>query len=162
MSIQHILNTLGKLVEAQMNLLEISKQKTTFVKEGQIDKLQTVLIEERKAIQTVKQVEEKRIQEVNQWFIDHSMPEEEATITGMLENIQDQEAQHALENAATRLAETIVKLKQQEELNHVLFQQSMQFVQLSLELLNPSIGNLNYSNKKESTRVERSVFDSKA
>ncbi|MBU5467798.1 flagellar protein FlgN [Virgibacillus sp. MSJ-26] len=162
MSIKHILKTLEKLVGLQQSLLEISKQKTVDVKEGQIDHFQSTLVKERKAVQAIEQVEKKRIQEVNQWCAENSIPEEQATLTGMLEFLSNEEEKNNLEASATELTEGIVKIKQQEELNQVLIQQSMQFIQLSLELLNPSIGNMNYSAKKATKQVERSVFDSKA
>jgi len=162
LSIQHIINSLERLVELQQSLLEISKQKTVDVKEGQIDHFQSTLVKERKAVQAIEQVEKERIQEVNQWCADHSIPDEQATLTGILEFLSDEDEKHNLEVLATELTEGIVKIKQQEDLNQVLIQQSMQFVQLSLELLNPSIGNMNYSAKKATNQVERSVFDSKA
>lgn len=162
LSTQQIINTLKSLVEAQKSLLALSEQKTVQVTDGQIDKLQATLVKEQKALQLVEKVETKRVQEVNRWCQDHSLSGDQATMTGMLEHLPNDEVKHELEVVATELTETIVKLKQQEELNQILLQQSMQFVQLSLELLNPSIGNMNYSGKDKTNQMGRSVFDSKA
>lgn len=162
MSTQHIINILKNLVKAQKGLLETSIQKTEEIKAGQVDQLQATLIKERKALHNIEQIESKRIEAVNQWFVEYSLPLEQATITEMLENLTNEHDKNELEIVATDLTETILKLKQQEQLNQALIQQSMQFVQLSLDLLNPSITNMNYSGKKETSQIKRSMFDSQA
>lgn len=162
MSTQHIINILKNLVKAQKGLLETSIQKTEEIKAGQVDQLQATLIKERKALHNIEQIESKRIEAVNQWFVEYSLPLEQATITEMLENLTNEHDKNELEIVATDLTETILKLKQQEQLNQALIQQSMQFVQLSLDLLNPSITNMNYSDKKETSQIKRSMFDSQA
>ena len=60
------------------------------------------------------------------------------------------------------LTKAITQLKQQEQLNQALIQQSMQFVQLSLDILNPTIQTMNYGKNREDAGSKRSVFDSKA
>lgn len=160
MSTQHIINILKDLVKAQKGLLEISIQKTEEIKAGQVDQLQATLVKERKVLHNIEQIESKRIEAVNQWFVEYSLPLEQATITEMLENLINEHDKNQLEIVATDLTETILKLKQQEQLNQALIQQSMQFVQLSLDLLSPSITNMNYSGKKETNQIKRSMFDS--
>ena len=67
-----------------------------------------------------------------------------------------------LEASAVKLTEALIALKQQEQLNIALIQQSMQFVQLSLDLLSPSLTNMNYGKEQKDQPINRSVFDSKA
>jgi len=162
LSTQHIINILKNLVKAQKGLLEISIQKTEEIKAGHVDQLQATLIKERKTLHNIEQIETKRIEAVNQWFVEYSLPLEQATITEMLENLTNEHDKSELEVVATDLTETILKLKQQEQINQALIQQSMQFVQLSLDVLSPSITNMNYSGKKETSPIKRSMFDSQA
>ncbi|OZU88801.1 flagellar protein FlgN [Virgibacillus indicus] len=164
MSVQTIIKSLEKLVNLHMELLEISLEKTKIVKDGSIDNLQAVLLKERKTVRAVEQAEAKRQTEVEEWFARKRLPTGDATITNMLELVTEEQEKTTLGKITIKLTETITKLKQQEQLNHALINQSMQFVQLSLDMMNPSIKNMNYGNKKgsEPETNKRSVFDSKA
>ncbi len=162
LSIQPIIQSLEKLIGLHESLLEISKQKTAVVKEGAVENLQSLLLKERKHVQALEQAENKRQKAVQVWVSEYSPDLEQATITGILEVIDDQQSKKELENVTITLTETITELKQQEQLNQSLIQQSMQFVELSLNMMKPSIRNMNYGGKKPSDSIERSVFDSKA
>ncbi|MFD1038885.1 flagellar protein FlgN [Virgibacillus byunsanensis] len=162
MSVFKIIKSLHKLVDMHKTLIDISGQKTEIIKEGSVDKLQTLLIKERKHVKAIEQIEKLRQTEVKEWFTQQGSKEDPPTITRMLAIISDDEQQKELEAMTVSLTEAITQLKQQEELNQALIQQSMQFVQLSLDMINPSIKSMNYGNKKETESIKRSVFDSKA
>ncbi len=89
------------------------------------------------------------------------MPTEEMTITNMLNMLSNNDDQKALLAVTTELTESITKLKRLEQLNRELLEQSMQFVQMSLNMLNPTIDHMNYGDKKQTER-KHSMFDSKA
>jgi flagellar biosynthesis/type III secretory pathway chaperone len=162
MSVQAIIEKLDKLTTIHEQLLAVSHEKTAVVKEGNVEKLQSVLIKERKLVQQLDQAEEKRQQEVVLWFSNHGAPTEEVTVTNILNHLASEAEKKAIENSVVRLTEVIVKLKQQEQLNMALIQQSMQFVQLSIDLLSPSLKNMNYGKDNDKPAINRSVFDSKA
>lgn len=164
MSVQAIIKKLDKLTEIHQQLVQLSKEKTTVIKEGAVEKLQAVLVKERKYVQQLEQAEESRRTEVEAWFEENKLPLAEATVTTMLQQLTAEEEKEAVEAAAVRLTEAIVEFKQQEQLNMALIQQSMQFVQLSIDLLSPTLKSMNYGNKTQSEQssVGRSVFDSKA
>ncbi|RDW15664.1 flagellar protein FlgN [Oceanobacillus chungangensis] len=163
MSVQTIIQSLERLVSVHEALLAISQEKTEIVKVGSIDKLQALLVKERKQIRLLEQVEAKRQESAEAWAKSRAIAVEQATITTMLETIEDAAEQEALADITTKLTNLITKLKQQEQLNQALLNQSMQFVQLSLDMLNPSINNLNYGNKsKDKGDTSRSLFDSQA
>lgn len=144
------------------SLLSISEQKSTLIKDGDIEKLQPILVKERKHVQALEQVETNRQKEVMNWFADKNIPAKDQTITVLLEMIEDKVQQKELADITINLTNAVTKLKRQEQLNQVLLQQSLQFIEFSLDMMNPSIKNLNYSNKKETDSIKRSVFDSKA
>lgn len=162
MSVQPILESLEKLIDLHKSLLDISKQKTFVVKEGSVDKLQPLLVKERKYVQALEQNERKRQIKVESWISQHDLSAENATITGILGSLSDEKVKEELETQTVILTNTITQLKQQEQLNKALIQQSMQFVELSLDMMKPSIRNMNYGGKKSSDSTDRSVFDSKA
>lgn len=159
MSVQPIIQSLQKLIGLHESLLEISKQKTAVVKEGSVESLQPLLLKERKHVQALEQAETKRQKAVQVWVAEHIPGMEQATITGILEVLNDEQSKKELEKVTITLTETITELKQQEQLNQSLIQQSMQFVELSLNMMKPSIRNMNYGGKKSSDSTERSVFE---
>lgn len=162
MSASLIIQSLEELVSIHENLLIISKEKTSVIKEGSIDKLQDLILKERKQIRHLEQTEMDRQTVVKQWCDNNRMTVEDATVTNMLQRMTDEADQKKLEHTATKLTEMMTMLKQQEQLNHVLISQSMQFVQLSLDLMSPTLKNMNYGVEKGADVSTRSVFDSKA
>ncbi|MFC4557527.1 flagellar protein FlgN [Virgibacillus kekensis] len=161
MSLRPVTDSLEKLIILHKSLLEVSKQKTDIVKEGSAEKLQSLLVKERKHVQALEQAEAKRQQVVGGWLKHQGIQSDEATLTDILNNVIDQQDKRELEAAAVELTNVITQLKQQEQLNQALIRQSMQFVELSLETMKPSIQSFNYGGNKTSA-PGRSVFDSRA
>lgn len=162
MSIQVITETLSELIKIHEKLIKQSKEKTEVIKEGSIEKLQTILSRERQCVQELEKLESKRAQQVNVWTEKNGLTDENMTITKMLKLIKNPLEAKQLELKTIALTEMITILKQQEQLNEELIMQSMQFVQLSLDMMSPTINNLNYGKNQETSTVKRSVFDSKA
>jgi len=162
MSIQHIIDIMKELKKNHDQILELSKQKTEYVKKGEMKQLQTLLLKERKVLRIVEQQEQKRMEAVDAWLHNQDMGTDKTTVTNMLNFVENEQDKQTLKHVSLQLAETIVRLKQQEKLNHDLIAQSMQFVQLSMNLLQPSIQNMNYGKKDDTGSIKRSVFDSKA
>lgn len=161
---EKIIQALNELVSLHQELLKLSKQKTEVIKEGEVEKLQSVLVSERKLVRKLEQAETRRMQLVGEWVEKEGLTEEDPTITLILERITNEEERTKLEKVTIELTKAMTDLKAQENLNLALIDQSMQFVQLSLDLLSPSLKNMNYSNnnKPNMESPTRSIFDSKA
>lgn len=163
MSIQPIIQSLEKLIDIHRTLLDISEEKTEWIKQGTAEKIQQVLIKERKHVRLLEKEEENRQLEAEKWAIEHGLPKEDVTITYLLDHMKNGTEKEELAEKSRELVEVISNLKQQESLNQMLLEQSMQFVQVSLDLLQPSIKNINYGNqKKDNKSYNRSLFDSQA
>lgn len=144
-------------------MLEISKEKTELIKTSDMDGLSKLLMKERKFVQQLSKIENEREEIVNRAFRDLQIEDEEKTVTVLLNHIDNEREKASLERAVTKLLEIIIELRQNEKLNHDLIQQSLQFVHLSLEMLQPQERNINYhKDDKKQTKTTRSVFDSKA
>jgi len=156
-----IIQSLQNLIHIHASLIDVSQQKTSVIKEGLIDKLQPILSQERQAVQMLEKAEGKRQQAVEQWYKDNHLTSDTMTITHMLDILAPSEERHQLEEATTELTHLLTELKRQEQLNHALIQQSMQFVQMSLDMMQPTIKNMNYGDQNKH-QSKRSVFDSKA
>lgn len=128
-----------------------------------MDGLSKLLMQERKQLQAINQAEDERMQVVDDMFNYLHLTPTEKTISELMNYIDNEEDKIELDKTVTTLVNVIVALKQTEQLNNELIQQSMQFVQLSLDMLQPSAQTINYTNKNEKqATTKRSVFDSKA
>lgn len=162
MSVQAIIQSLINLLQIHEELIEISKQKTEIIKEGSTEKLQKIVITEYKQVQKLEQAELKRHEAVKKWFIETDNQKKEMTITQMLNVITDEAEKDRLGEITLQLTKAITELKRQEQLNEELLQQSLQFVQVSLNAINPTLQQMNYGNNQQTARTEISAFDSKA
>jgi FlgN protein len=164
LTVPAIIHALEKLLELHNGLLELSRKKTEAVKTGSMDTLMTLIARERKQIRKVEKAETERMKLVTEWFAANDLAEEEHTITMLLNRLETGQLKTKLLDITTRLTEVVTLLKQQEGLNHALIQQSMQFVQYSLDLINPTIQSINYgsASDKQNESATQSLFDSKA
>lgn len=155
---------LTELVGLHQELLSVSIEKMEGIKNGDIDNLQALLVRERKLVRKIEQVEKLRMQLVNNWLEAEKITEVDPTITFILEHMTNEAERLELEEVTIELTKVMTELKAQEKLNISLLNQSMQFVQMSLDLMSPSLKNMNYSNmdKPNVEQPNRSIFDSKA
>lgn len=162
MAFESVVRSLRKLVELHQQLINISEQKTDLIKEGKVEKLQEKILQERKLVLQLEQYEKERQALVESWFISKDLTTEDMTISSILLNLDNEKQQNKLASVATELTEAITDLKRSEQLNRELLEQSMQFVQMSLHLLSPTLEQMNYGKKDAEVDRGRSVFDSKA
>ncbi|WP_223701302.1 flagellar export chaperone FlgN [Sutcliffiella deserti] len=154
MLIPTILSTLEKLATLHEYLYEVTVRKADIVKNNRLEDLQELTKEEKKYTQAIAQLEKQRAQLSGSRTI--SELAEEAT----------EEEKVALHHLKERLTETIQSIQQQNELNQLLLQQSLQFVTVTMNALNPEPNAINYEKsanvKKNTNAPTRSMFDSKA
>ncbi|MCD5325913.1 MULTISPECIES: flagellar protein FlgN [Pontibacillus] len=165
MSVQPILEVLKKHYALHESLLTLSKKKTEALKSDDIDTIQTLLVQERKHVQGINGMESKRAQLVGEWFRFHSPQTEEYTVSAMLRVLPEGEEKQALADLLESFVMVLAQLKEQEQLNTELTQQSLQFVDLTLNMIQPQTKNMNYGNPKgqqAKSESNRSMFDSKA
>jgi len=127
-----------------------------------MEELSKLLMQERKMLQEISQEENKRQELVEQTFQELNIVANEKTANELIMHMENLAEKQRLETAVTDLIQTIASLKKTEQLNQSLIQQSMQFVQLSLEMLQPETKNINYSKEQiKRDSVKQTVFDSK-
>ena len=133
------------------------------VTKKEIEKLPPLLMEEKKLLQELEQAEANRQQIVMPFFERMNIDKNHRTITTILQCIEEDELKVSLEDNLTYLTEIILELKHQEQLNRQLIEHSLQFIQLTLNTINPTHENMNYSNKSDQkVPTNKSIFDSKA
>ncbi|SDJ22406.1 flagellar protein FlgN [Salimicrobium halophilum] len=159
--IEPIISDMKRLVKLHKSLLNVSKEKTEALKSNDTTKIQQLGQEERKHIQAIEKVEKSRQNNVAAWYEQEGIRNPEPTISDVLERLEGEEHQK-LNAEYEAMILVLADLKNQERLNAELTQQSLQFINLSLDLLQPSLSNMNYGGEESSDKPKRSVFDSKA
>lgn len=152
------------MVTIHENLLEISHQKTEEIKNSNTEQLIKLLTKEKKYIQDAEKKEKEREIAINDFFEVENSNITERTVTELLLLANDEKEKQLLENSIAKLIEIIVRLRESEQLNNGLLEQSMQFVQLTLSMLQPQTKTINYGGDRgpQKTNKNLSVFDSKA
>lgn len=162
MSIGIIAQKLTALLHIHEDYVKLSNQKTDILIEGDITALQKLLVNERKLTNKIEIIEAERLEAVDQWFMAKGLNEADQTITNLLHLLTNGPDKQLLAQTTNKLSETLEKLKEQEALNQSLIRQSMQFVQFSIDVISPTIKNMNYGKTAKTQQTKRSVFDSKA
>lgn len=156
-----LIHAMKDLTATHKDLLGLSKQKTEALTNNKLDEFQALLLEEQKLIRQLEKQEQQRQEAAEAWNQEQPDAAESLTITEILDRL-DGEEQKMAEDAAVALTDTMTELKRQEQLNKALLEESMKFVQLSMELVNPSINSMNYGAASSDKMSNRSLFDSKA
>ncbi|WP_078378889.1 flagellar protein FlgN [Sutcliffiella halmapala] len=154
MSIPTIISTLEQLAALHDSLYELTTRKAEIVKSNSIEDLQELTKEEKKCTTAIYQLERQRAELSGN-----------KTISELLVDASENE-KAALLQLRERLTNTIESIKQQNELNQQLLQQSLQFVSMTINALNPEPNTVTYEKsaniKKNTNAPTRSMFDSKA
>lgn len=157
-----ILESVKELTSLHEGLHTIALQKTEIVKKGDLDGLQSLLKKENLYIKQIRQTEGKLVQETQFFLEKHGRSPDSPSLSKVIELVEDKTS---FVKEKTKLETQIEALRQQNLLNQDLLEQSLQFVQLNLELLQPDIDSFNYNRpevNQESPHPKRSIFDSNA
>ncbi|MEQ6388775.1 flagellar protein FlgN [Bacillaceae bacterium S4-13-58] len=163
-TIKPILQTMERLYKIHQSLLNLSQQKTEYLKTNNIQALQQLFPNERKHIQALETLEKTRSELVETWIQEHGPSGIEPTLSNLLPTVQDEEERKQLQAMSDEFILIMAEIKQQEALNRELTMQSLQFVELTMDMLQPTLKNMNYGNpntKGSGVEPKRSVFDSK-
>ncbi|MHA6258383.1 flagellar protein FlgN [Sporosarcina sp. CAU 1771] len=165
MSITTILTTLDNLEKVHRSLLQLAYDKTALIKTGDMEGLDQLLKGEQSHLAAIVQLERQRQNAVAEYLTDQgrSVPNG-PTVADVLEVAQDTEKE-MLKESRDRLLHAIHDLKWQNDLNQKLTYQSLQFVNLSLDMVRPQPESVTYSKTEISGRKvskEQVSFDSQA
>lgn len=164
--LQKIVISLQQLQKMHASLLSLAKEKQEVIERGEISVLDQFMKEEQSHIAAIEQLERNRQQAVRQFFETLGIAiVQQPTLTEIIQYVEDDEAKQQLIQAKTRLLETLHELQLQNDLNQKLTYQSLQFLNLSLNMVQPEHSSINYSRDEVQGKnevVKRTSFDSKA
>ncbi|MEK4083205.1 flagellar protein FlgN [Psychrobacillus sp. FSL K6-1415] len=164
MSIGNILQSLTKLDMIHKSLLEVAYKKTEAIKIGDMDSLNQLLKDEQAHVAGISQLEQQRQLEVTDYLRAKGIaPTDNPTVALVLENTNSDEEKAQLTKARNNLLLTLETLKNQNDLNQKLTFQSLQFVNMTLDMLRPKPDQINYSQTEvKGSLKDKTYFDSQA
>ena len=157
MTLQPVIVIMEKLLALHEGLLKLAVKKTDIVKSGDAKELQQLTKEENKFVKAIGQLEQERLALTANIGTG-------ATISELIEKATKLEADKLLQ-LKNKLTDVIKQLQERNELNEGLLQQSLQFVQVTLNSINPEPTSVTYEGAatgKKPAAPTRSMFDSKA
>ncbi|WP_078543845.1 flagellar protein FlgN [Litchfieldia alkalitelluris] len=163
MSTTIIIDLLRKLYTLHSALNQLALKKTDILKNGDIPALDEHLKEEQKYILAIRQLENERVERMKLEFQRFGINGEQ-TLSSYIECINEPE-KSKLTELQHQLVEEMLKLKQQNELNQQLTSQSLQSINMTLDMILPREKDVNYGNPtgtQANKQQRRSMFDSKA
>ncbi|MFS0864957.1 flagellar protein FlgN [Fredinandcohnia sp. 179-A 10B2 NHS] len=160
MSAENLTSLLSKILVLHQNLYKLSEHKTDILKKGDIDALNEHMKEEQKYLLAIRQLENERIGMVEKLLGPRVA---EKTLTKCIEVVQESHKTQ-LTKLSEELVEIVNKLKDVNSLNQQLTHQSLQFVNMTLDMLVPQEQTVNYGKPTEAKEQKQSrpMFDSKA
>lgn len=144
---QTLLTILNKELALYKEIAEVVEKQTDIIKKGDIEGLNELLKTQQKYVTSITVLEEERQKELARIF---PGKRELPTITDCIEMAVDQEKVQ-LSKVYENLMSVLQKIREINELNQQLLEQSLEFVNFSMNLLRPQKDNLNYGppNKKQ-------------
>jgi flagellar biosynthesis/type III secretory pathway chaperone len=147
---------------------EQAVRKEEAIKTGDMEGLDQIMKDESPLIQQLRKLENTRQHLVQQWMKDKGLVKENVTMDQLMPLFPEKEREDML-YWQQRLMTEIHKLKQQNNLNQQLLEDSLRFVNLSLDAMQPQDQNqfTSYSGDGEKDDDDdfkpggRSLFDSK-
>ncbi|MDD1504000.1 flagellar protein FlgN [Lysinibacillus sp. CNPSo 3705] len=166
MSTEAIYSTLTKLERMHKSLLELAIKKTEIITVGNIEALDQMLKDEQAHVAAIDKLEQQRQKQVTDYLEAKGLAStDKATVADVIEAAEQQTEKDTLSAVRNRLLQMINDLKNQNDLNQKLVFQSLQFVNFTLDALQPRPEQINYSGNEvrgTNTVAKKSYFDSQA
>ncbi|WP_053070288.1 flagellar protein FlgN [Alkalihalobacillus pseudalcaliphilus] len=165
MSLTKVKNVLHELVEIHQKLLKLAIKKTDYIKKNEMKSLEQLVREETKWAQRLKVAEMVRMREVQAFLEGVNKPLLNPTMKDVLGTVGKEEAAELMQ-LQEQLLPLIIEMKRVNDHNKELLEESMSYIQLSMDLLSPQLTDMQYQRNQEAIPTydnhTRSIFDSKA
>ncbi len=164
MSAKEIIAVIAEMIKLHKTFNELAIEKTDIIKKSDIKALDMLIKKEGALIHQLNQLEQKRMSVVEAFLNRKGLVTEGVTMEQVIE-MAPKEEQPILTKLQRALMSEIDRLKKNNEQNQQLIEDSLRFVNLSLDLLAPEPEEINYqrpAQKNYDSDTKRSIFDSKA
>ncbi len=165
--IEVLINTLDEENNEYVELLEISKRKTPIIVKGDVEALKNIVAEEQVYVDRIANLENKRIETVNDIATVLSKDAETLTVRDIINLLKGQDqVQHRLEEVHSRIKLTLNDMVAVNDINKSLIQDSLDMVEFNINLINglngaPEVNNYTKNAYSVNTYIDPPKFDAK-
>lgn len=135
MSVQVIIEILQKQSEVYEQLLELANQKTPVLVRNDVQQLNAILQQERKLIKRSEELEVSRMQHTNIFFANMRSHYRLGKLSDLIKAVTHADDKVTLSRYHGILTELLDELKRKNDKNQQLIQESLSFLDFSIELL---------------------------
>lgn len=146
-SLMKVASLLREMTDVQLALLDLTKRKQPIIVENNLEELNQIIGQESSLVSKTRLLEKAIVRE-----------SEGRSLTSIVTTSEDEEFRLFRDTLMT----TIDQLKKQNEINQKLLNDSLAFVQGSLQLLQPNNSNKTYTREASEKNESKTLFDSKA
>ncbi|WP_342404953.1 flagellar protein FlgN [Brevibacillus sp. FSL K6-2834] len=129
---------LDNLIELHKALQTLAVQKKEVLIKGDVDQLLAITTQEKKLIKAVSAAEDTRQSLVAQMFAEQGIHRDNGTLAELIKLTTSPEEKARLMKARDELTRIISELRKANELNQQLLEQSLSFVNMTLDLVTDS------------------------
>ena len=166
MFVERLIGVLERLNEIHEKLLELAERKRQALIRNDVQEVSAATAAENQLIKSVEQLLAEKREATNDFFRSRGFqPVREVTVTELSRLVTDSAMKEALLAARDRLSATAERLRQKNELNQQLLEQSLDFINYSLDVLIGPDDDPMYQNPMDKRKpgIQRTgYFDSKA
>lgn len=135
MSVQIILEILQKQTEVYEQLIELADQKTPVLVNNEVQQLNAIMLQERKLVKRTEELEVSRMQHTNIFFANMRSHYRLGKLSDLIKAVTNADDKVALTQYHRLLTDLLGELKRKNDLNQQLIQQSLSFLDFSMQLL---------------------------
>jgi flagellar biosynthesis/type III secretory pathway chaperone len=136
MSLQAVMDNLEKLIDIHRTLLDLAEQKKQALIKNNIDQLTAIVTKENRLAKQINELDQERVQATGKLMMEKGFrPNPHVTISDLSKLLVKLDEKNALKARQQELLQTITKLKAANELNRQLLEQSLAFVNHSLDVV---------------------------
>ena len=136
MSLNRLVSVLDQLDLYHQQMLDLGQAKKTSIINNDIDTLIRILNQESKLIKSIEQADEERIQASYSFLNERGIKSQlNLTVSELARLIFDIEEKQTLLDTQAHLKSTLDQLKQVNILNQQLLEQSLEFIEFSLDVM---------------------------
>ena len=160
--INELITVLDQEARVYENILRMSKNKTNIIVEGKVVELDNIVKLEQSLVLQMGRLEKLREELVEKLAGEIGIKPLEVTISELMKHINSERAQR-LKACQDKLSTTVNELKDTNGINAKLIQNSLDYINFSINLIaTADVGNNNYGNKGQvNDSKKRSLFDVK-
>ena len=166
MAAERLIAVLEKLSGIHEELIELADRKRDALVRNQVDEVSAIVNKETKRMREIgEHLQEQQAATVDFFRAKGFQPTREVTVTELSRIVTDPKEKEALLAARNRLAEVIARLQKKNELNQQLIEQSLAFINYSIDVVVGPDEEPTYQNpaaRPYGTGKRSGYFDSKA